>query len=193
MQSVVLLTDGLQTEGEDPSTVLPDLVRTLTRVYTVGVGQQIDDELLQRVAESTGGMFERIDPDASVVDQSFALRSAMERFAVLARDGGGVAAESSERLADGERIQRSSVVEAGARTATFVASWPDAKDRVELEVRSPSGRVLNESTDEPDVRIIRSDRPYVALQVRQPESGPCASDSMERPRDRSSRSSGGPL
>ena len=88
----MLLTDGLQTGGGGlPSTVLPDLVRTLTRVYTVGVGQQIDDELLQRVAESTGGMFERIDPDASVVDQSFALRSAMERFAVLARDGGGVA------------------------------------------------------------------------------------------------------
>lgn len=171
VQAIVLITDGLQTGGEDPSTVLPDLVRTLTPVYAVGVGPDIDDALLQDVASQTGGKFERIDPNVSIDDQWFDLRSAMERFAVLARDGGAVVDESSELMTDGERIVRSTVIEPGVRMATFVLSWPNNKDRIGLELVSPSGQVLTESATDPNVRIIRPDRPYIAFKIQDPESG----------------------
>jgi hypothetical protein len=171
VQSVVLISDGLQTSGEDPSTVLPDLVRTLTRVYVAAVGPEVDGELLSEVAAGTGGQFVRIDPDADAGDQAFALRSAMEQFALLARDGGAVTGSSAERLADGEQITRASIVEPGARTATFVASWPRAKDRAELELVGPSGQVLSTDTTGAGLRVVAPDRPYVAYEVSAPEPG----------------------
>ncbi len=167
VQSVVLLTDGLQTHGESPRNVLPDLVRTLTRVFVVGIGPELDEALLREVAERTGGEFARIDPDLPADEQAFTVRSELERFAALARDGGAVTAGSSERMADGRRITRSSVVEPGARTATFVLSWPDAKDRVDIEVVGPDGQVASG----PGVRVVRPDRPYVAVRVADPAAG----------------------
>jgi hypothetical protein len=163
VQSIVLLTDGLQTHGESAETVLPDLVRTLTRVYTVGIGPEIDDPLLQDLAERTGGEFVRVDPNLPDDEQAFAMRLALERFAVHARDGGDVAGGSPERMTDGQRITRSSVVETGARSVTFVLSWPDAKDRIDLEVIGPDGPAAG--------HLIQPRRPYVAVRVTDPAPG----------------------
>ena len=168
-QAIVLLTDGLQTQGEAPSTVLPDLVRTLTRVYAVGVGQQIDDSLLETIASATGGAFIRIDPNLAASDQAFAIRTALEEFAALARDGGAVVDASAETLGEGERTTRRSIIEPDARLATFAVSWAHSKDAIDLEVISPSGQSFNASTH--GVRIIRPDRPYTAIQVSDPETG----------------------
>jgi len=65
-QVVVLLTDGLHNNGESPSAVLPDLIANGVRVYTIGVGTDIDAALLQNIAHATGGTFYRIDPSGSV-------------------------------------------------------------------------------------------------------------------------------
>ncbi|MHA6784066.1 VWA domain-containing protein [Pseudonocardia saturnea] len=171
VQSVVLLTDGLQTHGESTSAVLPDLLRTLTRVFAVGIGPDIDEELLLNVATRTGGEFVRVDPDASVEDQLSGLRSAVERFTVLARDNGAVVDESSEAMTDTQRVVRSTVIEPGTRRATFVLSWPDDKDQVELELVDPAGQSLNASSSYPGLRVVQPERPYTVFQVQDPPSG----------------------
>ncbi|MDD7942831.1 VWA domain-containing protein [Actinomycetospora lutea] len=171
MQAVVLLTDGQHNAGEPPGAVLPDLRASLTRVYTVGIGPTLDDTLLQGLADATGGEFARIDPDLPADEQAFAIRAEIERLTALARDGGGVAAGSPERLASGERRETTSIVEPGATLATFLVSRRFVKDDIDLEVTDPSGRVLTSATTAPDVRVIAPERPYTAIQVRDHEPG----------------------
>ena len=54
-QVMVLLTDGEHNSGEDPSTVLPDLVDNGVRVYTVGIGPSVNTTLLQSIATDDRG------------------------------------------------------------------------------------------------------------------------------------------
>ena len=56
-ESIVLLTDGIQNTGETPGQVLPDLIARGVRVYTIGIGPDVDSALLQQIATSTGGTY----------------------------------------------------------------------------------------------------------------------------------------
>lgn len=56
-ESIVLLTDGRQNSGEHPNTVLPDLIARGVKVYTIGIGTDVDPILLQNIASQTGGTY----------------------------------------------------------------------------------------------------------------------------------------
>ncbi len=61
-ESIVLLTDGRQNtdEGPDevaPDDVLPDLTTRGVRVYTIGIGSDVEPVLLQHIATATGGTY----------------------------------------------------------------------------------------------------------------------------------------
>jgi hypothetical protein len=170
-QIVVLLTDGLHNGGEDPSTVLPDLVANGVRVYTIGIGQSIDTALLQSIATTTGGTFYRINPFLSQADQEFRIRTVLQEISGIARDNGGVVTSRPEQLSETGPVERSVVIESGSELATFGVTWKDREGLVLLELVSPDGETIAVNAVPGNVRQIFGKRPYMAFQVERPTPG----------------------
>ena len=168
-QVIVLLTDGFHNAGESPDAVLPDLQANGIRVYTLGVGPDIDSVLLSRIATTTGGEFYRIDPTLSADQQAFEIRTRLQEISGIARENGGVVAKFSEKISEGQRVQRRVHIESGCDMATFGFSWKSSRDRLFLSLFDPNGRRIKSST--PGVRIFGYGRPYNAFQVTGPQPG----------------------
>lgn len=170
-QIAVLLSDGLHNRGEHPDDVLPDLIDSGVRVYTLGVGSTIDEELLGRIASETGGGLTRIDPSLSQADQEFAIRTELQRISTEARDNGGVVTSSEHSLERGSSRKYKAHVEKGCKHVTFLVSRRVFKDELEITLVDPSGRVINAATNAGDVRVIQGDQPYTAFKITSPTAG----------------------
>jgi hypothetical protein len=169
-QVAILLTDGLQTEGEAVSSVSPDLQRAGVRVYAIGVGSTIDEPLLNTVATETGGRFVRIDPSLSEADQSFAIRTALEEMSFEARDNGGVVTSSERTVKPGSVLRTRVRIEEGSTKTTFLISHRHPKDDLSLHLTDPSGATLTLDSVASNIRVIQS-QDHLALQVNSPRNG----------------------
>jgi calcium-activated chloride channel regulator 4 len=174
-QVIVLLTDGEHNSGEDPSTVLPDLVDNGVRVYTIGIGPSVNTSLLQSIATTTGGTFYRIDPALSVSAQEFRIRTVLQEISGIARDNGGVVTTQPEAVPEGGRVERSVLIERGSEVATFGVTWrspdEDRDNLLILELVSPDGETIAVDAFPGNVRQILGERPYMAFQVENPAAG----------------------
>lgn len=170
-QVVVLLTDGLHNNGEDPNAVLPDLSANGVRVYTIGIGPSIDSALLQSIASATGGTFYRIDPSLSSGDQEFRIRTVLTEISGIARDNGGVVTTRPEKLGEEKVVERRVLIEEGSELATFAVTWDGDPRAVELELEAPDGTVINLGAVPPEARPIDTGRPYTGFQVEKPVPG----------------------
>ncbi|HEX2959011.1 MAG TPA: VWA domain-containing protein, partial [Chitinispirillaceae bacterium] len=56
-QAIVLLSDGQHNTGKHPDKVIPSLQEKKIKVYTIGLGSYIDENLLRNTAEETDGMY----------------------------------------------------------------------------------------------------------------------------------------
>lgn len=169
-QIIVLLTDGLHNSGEDPSTVLPDLIDNGVRVYTIGIGPSIDTSLLQSIASTTGGTFYRIDPTLSASDQEFRIRTVLQEISGIARDNGGVVTTRPEPISE-KRIDLSVPIESGSDLATFGITWKGTDNLLLLELVSPDGETIGVNAFPGNVRQILGERPYMAFQIERPAPG----------------------
>lgn len=170
-QILVLLTDGLQNRGEHPDSVLPDLVAAGVRVYAIGVGPTINEELLGRVASETGGRFIRIDPSLSQANQEFAIRTELQNVSGEVSDNGGVVTSSEQSLEPKESKTYSVFVEKGCKEATILISRRNFKDVLTIKLVDPAGRVIDAATNASDVRVIQGRQPYTAIKINAPASG----------------------
>jgi hypothetical protein len=170
-QVIVLLTDGLHNTGEDPATVLPDLVDNGVRVYTLAIGPSVNTSLLQSIATTTGGTFYRIDPDLSVADQEFRIRTVLQEISGIARENGGVVTTQPEVVPEGGRLERTVRIESGSELATFGVTWRDLDNALLLELVAPDGEVIAVDAFPANVRQIRGTFPYMAFQVENPVPG----------------------
>jgi uncharacterized repeat protein (TIGR01451 family) len=55
--AMVLLSDGYYNQGEHPNNVLPDIKALDIRVFTIGLGDDVDRTLLEHIATETGGEY----------------------------------------------------------------------------------------------------------------------------------------
>lgn len=170
-QVAVLLTDGLHNVGEDPSTVLPDLIANGVRVYTIGIGPGVNTTLLQGIASQTGGTFYRIDPSLSVGDQQFRIRTVLMEISGVARDNGGVVTTQPEMVPEGGQATTTVWVESGTEVATFGVTWRQGATPQLLELVSPAGELFSVASVPPNARLIMGERPYLAFQIDRPEPG----------------------
>lgn len=176
-QVVVLLTDGRHNEGEDPASVLPDLVDYGVRVYTVGIGDTIDSSLLREIASETGGEFHRIDPSLPQSDQEFEIRTTLQEISGEARDGGGLVTTIPERVGGeaagyGEPTERRRVeIEEGSDLATFALSWRDPDSVLRLTAESPGGTVYEPGRVPAGGRELDAREPWHGYHVHDPEPG----------------------
>ncbi|HEX8103181.1 MAG TPA: VWA domain-containing protein [Solirubrobacteraceae bacterium] len=175
-QSIVLVTDGIQNAGEDPLTVLPDIVRARVRVYTIAVGISVDTSLLLHIANATGGKLSRIDPTQTGAVQAMEIRNEFARISGLARDHCGVASMQLAPLMEGEQsVQRTIDIEEGSEVATFVVNWPDPDVSLQLVLQSPDGETIDQAVPG-RIEQIAGDFPYAAFVVQQPAAGTWTAD-----------------
>ena len=128
-QVLILFSDGLHNTGTDPAAVLPDLVDNGIRVYTVGFGPGADQDLLQTIAEDTGGRFEQIDaapdsPDAQLEIQNYRIEISGE-----VRDGSGIVTMVPGLLGEppaamAREVKERSAVRYRAADLAKVKGWP---------------------------------------------------------------------
>jgi len=69
---IVLLTDGRHNTGPHPYVVLPQLEEEGIIVFTIGLGYDVDEELLKTIADETGGKY-YFAPTPDKLDEIFTL------------------------------------------------------------------------------------------------------------------------
>lgn len=57
IEAIVLLSDGMHNSGENPASVIPDIVARKATVFSVGLGSGADTAQLSSIASGTGGKF----------------------------------------------------------------------------------------------------------------------------------------
>jgi hypothetical protein len=106
-QVMILFTDGLQNWGaETAEQVLPDLVSSGVRCYTIGLGNDQDAALLANIANTTGARYFAIDGDLSPDDAAEAISEALIAIAGESREDGGIVSfEDLDGMAVPERVK----------------------------------------------------------------------------------------
>jgi Mg-chelatase subunit ChlD len=69
-KSIILLTDGILSQGDDPVELAAQARELNIRVHTIAFSQQADVRLMQRVATAGGGQC-YVAPDASTLTSAF--------------------------------------------------------------------------------------------------------------------------
>jgi len=157
-KGAILLTDGHHNVGpyNDPQECF---AQEGWPIYTFALGSA-DDDLLQRIADETGGQFKRL-PTTDLICEFQRVRSL-------------VAGETpqpchSQHVNPGETTQYLATIPAGQAQATFSANWPGSSIRVSLI--PPSGPPLIECDAPPPGVSCDAGDTFVVYRVQNPEPG----------------------
>ena len=160
-EDIVLLTDGDHNTGPSPATAIPLLQTNGVTAFTVGVGNNISvfgDSLLQNIANSTGGRYQRTYDPATLM--------ALQAAIALEITGSGILAQSPVPSSSQQPPQ--ALIEPNAKQATFLLTHSTPGASVFLALTSPSGIVYTPRS--PGVRYIVGPT-YVGYEVPKPEAG----------------------
>ena len=130
--SMILLSDGYHNSGIHPYTVLPSIQNENIRVFTIGLGTSVDQNLLQYIADNTGGEY-YYSPgtgELTTIYQSIA---------------GVVKAESTVKTGEGtvnvgETVTKTVHIDSSIDTATFTLNWESGT--CDLELKRPDDTVV---------------------------------------------------
>jgi len=131
---VFLLTDGLNNSGSAPLSVIPDYQAARVPLFTFGYGSDADVNLLQRMAQETGGKFYFALTGLTDLTQAF-----QEAYQ---------SATPSEGLTTGSVLVRASrtlsvpiVVDSTLRSLSVAVTYQGAPSAVRLALADPTGNL----------------------------------------------------
>jgi len=162
-QAIVLLSNGYKNAGtEDPLCVTPDIKGEMTRVFTVGVGDDVNEELLQTIASETDGKFFR-------VREPWDLPAIFSLLSVEVKDGGFILNEDS-LIAQGEAIQRWVGMGDTDDGAAFELTWEGSD--LDLTLRKPDGSIVDPEVagSDPNIEFVSTSN-YEFYRVASPDTG----------------------
>lgn len=136
-KSIVLLSDGQQNEPPTVSEVLPELKNLGVTVYTIGMGSDVARNLLEEIANETGG-------DSRFAPNPEEIRSFYQQFAISAQERSTLA-ETTEELTEREETSATATVDESCEDVQFSLSYPGST--ISLEVERPDGEPLAETGD----------------------------------------------
>jgi len=157
---IILMSDGMENEGNYVSTVLPNLVALGVEVHSIALGPQSNQALLQQVATDTGGTYYYVDvgttttttakisPNAHVANRLTAKISPNAHVANRLSDAylaASEAAHDSERLWEewgtlstgGAAAHLVSIKEIGVESALWSFHWADPANAMTVIVTDP--------------------------------------------------------
>jgi len=163
---IVLLSDGRQNYSTKPSEVLPDIIARGVKVYTIGLGSDVDDSLMSDIAFQTGGTY-HFASDGSQLAQIFTLIYAKTRAEDVYRS-------KSAEIAANEIQSDQTLVDQFTSEITFELNYPDQSD-MELRLTSPSGVIIDPSSVGSDIEYVQGTA-HQYYRIKSPETGEWTTD-----------------
>lgn len=161
-EAIVLLSDGLQNSGTDPLAVIPALQERGVRLYAVGLGLEADGELLEEMAEETGGQYYEALSEEELVE-------IMTEISAEVRAGGIITTFGDSIFVQDESI--GTQIDALAEEVTVNAEY-DPEDVLGMSLMSPSGEIITveDAENREDVEAGEEDG-FVFIRYFNPEEG----------------------
>ncbi len=142
-RAMLLLSDGKHNEGEDPKNVLPEVKNNNIQVYSVGLGQNADENLLDYIARETEGEYYSSPNPLELKKIYNIISGAVKNKSTLKSQEGG--------LQEGESITHDVNVDDTVSTSTFTLSW-NAGD-LDFELFRPDGSKVNPNDSDVSAHI----------------------------------------
>lgn len=173
-QVIVLLSDGIENEGmywDGSPSVKAKILNSNTIVYAIALGPLTNQELLQDISSSSGGVYHYVTLEQAGGGNPVTLPSQLaNRVANVYR----LIAESvlgHERLwyevgtvSKSKPVSKRMIIdEGGVKQAIFSVNWPQPDARLMVELRRPDGTIVRRG--DPDVSIL-NDRTHVIFQMK---------------------------
>jgi uncharacterized protein YegL len=159
---MVLLSDGLENTPPYVANVLPGIIADKIVVYTVGLGSDADQELLQGIAEQTRGTY-RFSPTGRELVEIYNSISARVY-------GQSVVRTVSGTVASGGTAEESVLVDSTIGEVTFSVFWTGSD--LDLVLVRPDGSIVDPSVAETDPDIsFTSSTTYEFYKIAGPQYG----------------------
>lgn len=160
-QGMVLLSDGKENSSPKVADVLPTIPEN-TDIYTIALGSNSDESLLQDIANQTGGEYYYAPNSNDLQALYLLIRSRITGEQLMASFQGTISQGAVE--------QHNAFVDASTQRATFSVTFEGSD--VDLELRTPSGSTINPSVAASDPNIAYSEgSTYDYYTIESPESG----------------------
>ncbi len=158
---IALLSDGRHNTGESPYDVLPDLIERGVKVYTIGLGNDVDADLMSDIAFQTGGTYHFAQTEQDLA-QIFTIIYAKARAEDLY-------ASTSGQINPGETQTATAYVDVFTNEITFALNFP-ANSELDFSLVSPSGQVIDPNTSAGNVEYVQGSA-HKYYRISQPEVG----------------------
>ena len=143
-KTIVFLSDGVSTAGQDPTNILPDLSSDDVKVFSVGFGNNgsndIDVDLLSELADQTDGGFWQYAQNGLSLDKFFV-------NAVAGAIGDDVIIDPVGELKKGKSTSVDVPLSSASGTVRFILTTDEdkASKTLNFSLKTPSGLSINSS------------------------------------------------
>ena len=158
-QGMVLLSDGYENRSPYVSQVLPT-IPAKTDIYTIALGPNSDQNLLNNIASATGGFYSYAPNTQRLTLIYNSIRAKVTGQQLLAIFYG--------LIGQGQYRTHTVSVDAGITFANFSVTWPGSD--LDLELTDPSGNVIDHSVTDPNISFT-SGNTFENYGVLNPEAG----------------------
>jgi len=137
-KTIVFLSDGVSTAGQDPTDILPDLTSDDVKVFSVGFGNNgsndIDVDLLSQLADQTDGGFWQYAQSGLALDKFFV-------NAVAGATGDDVIIDPVGELKKGKSTSVDVPLSSASGTVRFILTTDEelASKTLDFSIQTPSG------------------------------------------------------
>jgi carboxypeptidase T len=161
-QAIVLIGDGVENAPLSWQDVKTKAINTGIPIYTIGVGQQADQALLNDIANQTGGNYFFTPTPSELIDVYSSIQGSITQRATVA--------EIIRTVVEGGTDEVSIFVDQSMSEATFSIVW--AGSDLDLTLITPSGEVIDppKATNAPQINFFSGDT-VEYYRIQNPEVG----------------------
>jgi len=159
---MVLLSDGQENTDPMAADVLPGIIQDNMVVYSIGLGQDADQRLLQDIAKQTGGLY-AFSPGSEQLQEIYnRISAALYGQSVVRAQAGTVSA--------GGVAQQAVKIDSNLSQATFSLTWPGSD--LDLVLVQPDGGVIDpaRAASDPHIDYVEGNT-YEFYRVETPQRG----------------------
>ncbi len=158
-QGMILLSDGYENSAPWVSAVLPTIPAN-TDIYTIALGPDSDQGLLNNIASSTGGFYS-FSPNTSRLSLIYNTINANVT-------GQQTLAWFNGLIAQGQNLFQQAIIDAGAVFTNFSLTWPGSD--LDLVLTAPNGIIIDHNVTDPDISFTSGDT-YETYTIQNPLPG----------------------